>query len=162
MSFFPFSRKYRKLSDDLLRKEHDHNQSRRNQRREHEKKVQLLSKQVEDRERRIQDLEETNKLLTKFYRDNKDRRPRCGDSAAAGAAAEGSRSKRSAREREHHRNPDLIELAATDSPSAASSSAAAVSRRGKPSVTIRDQKLIIEDKKKRPTTRVPGVQRPSM
>ena len=163
MSFI--SRKYRMLKVDLMRKDHDHKESRHNQRREHDKKVQLLSKQVEDREKRIHELEEKNKLLTKFYRDNKDRRTGCGESAAA--AAEGSRSRRSAREREQYRNPDLIELAPTDSPSAASSSAVAAaagaaSRRGKPSVTIRDQKLIIEDHKKKPTSRVSGVQRPSM
>ena len=144
-----------------MRKDHENRESRHNQRREHDKKVRLLSKQVEDREKRIEKLEEKNKLLTKFYRDNKDRRAPQPESAAT--AGEGSRTRRSARDRAQHRNnPDLIELAPTDSPSAASSSAAAVSRRGKPSVTIRDQKLIIEDKKKRPTTRVPGVQRPSM
>ena len=142
-----------------MRRDHDHRESRHNQRREHDKKVQLLSKQVEDRERRIKELEEKNKLLTKFYRDNKDRLPRCGESAVT---AEASRTRRNARDREQHRNnPDLIETAPTDSPSAASSSAAA-SRRGKPSVTIRDQKLIIEDHQKKPTIRVPGVQRPSM
>ena len=150
-----------------MRKDHENRESRHNQRREHDKKVRLLSKQVEDREKRIEKLEEKNKLLTKFYRDNKDRRAPQPESAAT--AGEGSRTRRSARDRAQHRNnPDLIELAPTDSPSAASSSAAAgaaagaASRRGKTSVTIRDQKLIIEDHQKKPTSRVPGVQRPSM
>ena len=138
----------------------------RNERREHDKKVhllskqvderderiQLLSKQVDDRDERIKELEKRNMYLTRYYRDhNQEGRLRHGESNTAGP----SRSRRVTRER----NPDLIEVA-TDSPSAASSSA---SKRGKKtSVTMEGQKLVIEDGKKKPTGRIPGVQRPSM
>ena len=174
-----------------MRENENHKESRRNQKREHVMKVKLLSTQVEDRDKRIEELEEkdedrekrieeleeknedrdkrieeleaTNKYLLNFYReycrDNKDRRPRCAEGAATSAAAEGRRTRRGAREQDQHRNnPEAIELAPIDSPSAASSSAAA-SRHEKPSVKLKDQKLIVDTKQK-PTGRVHGVQRP--
>ena len=171
------SRQFREDWYELMRKNEHHKESRFNQRREHDMKVKLLRTQVEDRDKRIEELEEknedrdkrikkleaTNKYLTKFYRDNcrdnKDRRPRCAEGAATSAAAEGRRTRRGAREHDQHRNnPEAIELAPIDSPSAASSSVAA-SRREKPSVELQDQKLIVDTKQK-PTGRVHGVQRP--
>ena len=150
---------------ELMRKNENHKESHLNQRREHYMKVKLLRTQVEDRDKRIEELEGTNKYLLNFYReycrDNKDRRPRCAEGAATSAAAEGRRTRRGAREHDLHRNnPEAIELAPIDSPSAASSSAAA-SRREKPSVDIQGQKLVVDTNQK-PTVRVPGVQRPSM
>ena len=170
-----------------MRKNEHHKESRFNQRREHDMKVKLLRTQVEDRDKRIEELEEknkrkeeleeknedrdkrieeleaTNKYLLNFYReycrDNKDRRPRCAEGAATSAAAEGRRTRRGAREHDQHRNnPEAIELAPIDSPSAASSSAAA-SRCEKPSVNFQGQKLVVDTNQK-PTGRVHGVQRP--
>ena len=46
-------------------------ESLRNQRREHAMKVQLLRKQVEDRDKQIRELEEKNWYLTQFYREHK-------------------------------------------------------------------------------------------
>ena len=133
----------------MVGQRHKYHERSRNARREYDKKVQLLSKQVDDRDVRIKELEHKNKYLTKFYRDhNNEGCLRHGE----GSTAEPVRSRRVARER----NPDLIEVA-TDSPSAASSS---TSKRGKKtSVTMEGQKLVIAEK---PTGRVHGVQRPSM
>ena len=151
------------MNEDLVGQRHKYHERTRNARREYDKKVQLLSKQVDDRDVRIKELEHKNKYLTKFYRDNcrdnKDRRPRCAEGAATSAAAEGRRTRRGAREHDQHRNnPEAIELAPIDSPSAASSSAAA-SRCEKPSVNFQGQKLVVDTNQK-PTGRVHGVQRP--
>ena len=159
------SRQFRESWYELMRENEHHKESRRNQKREHDMKVKLLRTQVEDRDKRIEELEGTNKYLLNFYReycrDNKDRRPRCAEGAATSAAAEGRRTRRGAREHDQHRNnPEAIELAPIDSPSAASSSAAA-SRCEKPSVNFQGQKLVVDTKQK-PTGRVHGVQRPSM
>ena len=140
------------MKEEVVGQKHKYHEKSRNERREYDKKVQLLSRQVEDRDVRIKELEHKNKYLTRFYRDhNNEGCLRHGE----GSVAEPVRSRRVARER----NPDLIEVA-TDSPSAASSSA---SKRGKKtSVTMEGQKLVIADGKKKAVGRVHGVQRPSM
>ena len=133
----------------------NHKESLRNQHRERELKVQLLRKQVEDRDKQIRELEEKNWYLTQFYREHKNQQPRCGEDTATFAAGEGNRTRQSVRERIQHRNDhDLIEAAPTDSPLPASSLAVA-SRRVKPSVNITKDQKLISDTKQKPTKCVP-------